>query len=168
MGNTTITSQLLCVNATADTISRYDFYGSKLNCTLDDAEIPPVTTRLRRIASTGGSKNAALAPSVKQVPDNESPCIGRSFTYPNWRIYNFTDSDRGSVRFTLENRALLRQVHCQADEMQWIKCESVAENITTFVRVQPAPLEIFVNQTWFCDNTASGTTNPSVNPSQPT
>jgi len=87
---------------------------------------------------------------VRRPPDNDSPCIGRSFTYPNWRVHNLTDSGNGAHSLTLESRALLRQVRCRTDGNQWTRCDDSATTERTLVRVQTTPLEVFVDQSWTC------------------
>ena len=154
LGNTTLASDPTCVNTTLSTPSLYPDYGLTSNCTVPNMDIPIVSAHLRRIPVTKTSRSAALAvpagTGVRPAPDNESPCIGRSFTYPNWRIYNLTESFDESLSFTLENRALLSQIQCRTDGDRWTRCDEPAGKGSTFVRVQTMPFEVFVNQSWAC------------------
>ncbi|KAK9778145.1 hypothetical protein SCAR479_05115 [Seiridium cardinale] len=94
--------------------------------------------------------NASDAP-----PSNGSPCIGLSFTYPNWDVGNFTytSGDGGPVTFALKNHANGQSTICsleagQLGDGQWATCDN-----STQVSFSQQTGILLVDQTWQCSIT---------------
>ncbi|KAI1778145.1 hypothetical protein F4818DRAFT_405036 [Hypoxylon cercidicola] len=94
-----------------------------------------------------------IPPSQKEVTDtpwNPTPCIGTSFSYPNWDVQDFSseEGDGGViVSFRLNNHASNQSVACAVGEGEWYSC---GDNSTT-VRFTEETAELSVNQTWICN-----------------
>ncbi|KAL7623199.1 hypothetical protein AAE478_006880 [Parahypoxylon ruwenzoriense] len=87
--------------------------------------------------------------SAKDTPWNPTPCIGLSFSYPNWDIQGFFSerNDEGtSVHFRLNNHANNQSVMCEVQGGEWSSC-----NNSTDVRFDEESKEVSVNQTWVCN-----------------
>jgi len=129
------------------------------NCTLPDSAFPLGLADLRRPAKKENKNAGALRAKPNRVqngtrivPTNDTPCIGRSFTYPNWRVQNWTRDT-----FSLENRATRATVVCPAALDGWVRCrDEPGSQLITYVNSNSS---LSVNQTWSC----SGQMNePSV------
>ncbi|KAI1806085.1 hypothetical protein F4811DRAFT_569606 [Daldinia bambusicola] len=94
-----------------------------------------------------------IPPSEEEVlgtPWNETPCIGLSFSYPNWDVQNVTreeGDDETMLRFRLSNRADNQSVTCAAKGGEWSVCDSPS----TEVRFTEETNELSINQTWVCN-----------------
>ncbi|KAK6951176.1 hypothetical protein Daesc_007707 [Daldinia eschscholtzii] len=90
-----------------------------------------------------------IPPSEKEVlgtPWNETPCIGTSFSYPNWDVQNVTHEkgDDGAIlSFRLNNHANNQSVVCTAKGGGWTICDGNS----TEVRFTEETSELSVNQT---------------------
>ncbi|KAI0599835.1 hypothetical protein F4775DRAFT_599710 [Biscogniauxia sp. FL1348] len=85
------------------------------------------------------------------APWNETPCVGLSFSYPNWDVGNFTyNGNYGevSVSFHLRNHANNQTTTCDYQGSEWYKCDN-----TTEVRFDDTIAQLSVNQTWSCNAT---------------
>ena len=103
--------------------------------------------------STSSAINAPLDP----VPDNETPCIGTSFTYPGWSVLNFTSEEidgKPVVQLVLNSEATGFLQSCSGQGDGYLTCQSsklpsgLLDSPTTTVLYQSSVL--FVNQTWSC------------------
>ncbi|XXH03920.1 hypothetical protein Hte_010328 [Hypoxylon texense] len=94
-----------------------------------------------------------IPPSEKAAtgtPWNQTPCIGLSFSYPNWDVedISYDEGDGGaSVSFRLSNHANNQSVACTAQGGEWSSC---GDN-STAVRFTQDTSELSVNQTWVCN-----------------
>lgn len=89
------------------------------------------------------------ANATDNPPWNETPCVGLSFSYPNWDVDNFSHTT-GSVSFSLRNHANNASTQCSfqrdgSDEAQWVACGN-----STKVLFDGQSGLLFVNQTWEC------------------
>ncbi|OTA95051.1 hypothetical protein M434DRAFT_29260 [Hypoxylon sp. CO27-5] len=88
--------------------------------------------------------------AAKGTPWNPTPCIGPSFSYPNWDVRNFSYNrgDGGdSVSLRLNNHASNQSVACTVQEGEWSDCGSNSTSVR-FIRNNG---ELSVNQTWICN-----------------
>ncbi|KAI0842465.1 hypothetical protein F5Y06DRAFT_306012 [Hypoxylon sp. FL0890] len=88
--------------------------------------------------------------AAKVTPWNPTPCIGPSFSYPNWDVQNFTytrGDDGDSVSLHLNNHASNQSVACTVQEGEWFDCESNSTSVR-FIRNSG---ELSINQTWICN-----------------
>ncbi|KAI1649125.1 uncharacterized protein F4817DRAFT_42487 [Daldinia loculata] len=94
-----------------------------------------------------------IPPSEKEVlgtPWNPTPCIGTSFSYPNWDVQNVTcekGDDGTTLSFSLSNHANNQSVACTDKGGEWSTCDSNS----TEVRFTEETSELSINQTWICN-----------------
>ncbi|KAI1380685.1 hypothetical protein F4677DRAFT_404301 [Hypoxylon crocopeplum] len=136
-----LTELLDCVNDATQTI-----------CTVVDGEATPFSGDYVIPAWKSGGVDI-IPPSQNAVTDtpwNPSPCIGPSFSYPNWDVQNFSfdgSDSEASVSFRLYNHATNESVTCTVQEGEWSSC---GDN-STGVRFVEGTSELSVNQTWICN-----------------
>lgn len=83
---------------------------------------------------------------VTETPWNETPCVGLSFSYPDWDVQDFT-YEEGEASFRLNNHGNNGSVACAVQEGDWSDC---GDNSTS-VRYVEQTGELSVNQTWVCN-----------------
>ncbi|KAI0108363.1 hypothetical protein F4814DRAFT_455148 [Daldinia grandis] len=94
-----------------------------------------------------------IPPSGKEAlgtPWNPTPCIGTSFSYPNWDVQNVTQEkgdDGTTLSFTLSNHANNQLAACTTKGREWSVCDSNS----TEVKFTEETSELSVNQTWVCN-----------------
>ncbi|KAI0853257.1 hypothetical protein F5Y00DRAFT_257916 [Daldinia vernicosa] len=94
-----------------------------------------------------------IPPSEKEVlgtPWNPTPCIGTSFSYPNWDVQNVTQGkgdDGTTLSFSLSNHANNQSTACTTKGGEWSTCDSDS----TEVRFTEETSELAINQTWVCN-----------------
>ncbi|KAI5917236.1 hypothetical protein F4810DRAFT_718068 [Camillea tinctor] len=89
--------------------------------------------------------------ATANAPWNETPCVGLSFSYPNWDVENFTSSSTDgdvSVRFHLRNHANNQTTTCDYQGSGWHQCDN-----TTEVKFDGVTFKLSINQTWTCNAT---------------
>ncbi|KAI1440585.1 hypothetical protein F5Y02DRAFT_432103 [Annulohypoxylon stygium] len=90
------------------------------------------------------------------TPWNPTPCIGPSFSYPNWDVQVFAyrqgDDDESSVSFRLNNHGNNQSTTCTIPEGDWSSCDNLTD-----VRFIGETGELSVSQTWVCSR---GENNP--------
>ncbi|KAI2625709.1 hypothetical protein GGR54DRAFT_592688 [Hypoxylon sp. NC1633] len=88
--------------------------------------------------------------AIPETPWNPTPCIGPSFSYPNWDVQDFSSETTDGeifVSFRLNNHAGNETVSCTVKEGEWLSCD----NKLTVVRFIQETKELSVNQTWVCN-----------------
>ncbi|KAI1850631.1 hypothetical protein JX266_003913 [Neoarthrinium moseri] len=82
-------------------------------------------------------------------PWNETPCIGLSFSYPNWDVDKLTYSGE-HVEFSLRNHANNQSSRCSFERRDsssehWVTCDN-----STQALFNEQTQQLHVNQTWQC------------------
>ncbi|KAI1462612.1 hypothetical protein F4805DRAFT_471925 [Annulohypoxylon moriforme] len=120
-------------------------------CTVaDDLAIPFTGEYVTPVWASGGM--AIIPPSGKEArgtPWNPTPCIGPSFSYPNWDVKDFTYDvigEESSISFLLNNHGNNQSTRCTVPESEWASCDN-----STNVRFTEETRELFVSQTWICN-----------------
>ncbi|KAI2469444.1 hypothetical protein F4781DRAFT_394078 [Annulohypoxylon bovei var. microspora] len=119
-------------------------------CTVADDMISPFSGEYV-IPSWNSDSLGIIPPSEKEAlgtPWNPTPCIGPSFSYPNWDVQDFifeSGSDESSVSFRLNNHGNNQSTTCTVPEGEWSSCDN-----STNVRFIEATRELSVSQTWIC------------------
>ncbi|KAI1211638.1 uncharacterized protein F4807DRAFT_418509 [Annulohypoxylon truncatum] len=125
--------------------------GQQMICTAADELAPSFTGEYVTPTWSSGSVDI-IPPSEKEpsgTPWNPTPCIGPSFSYPNWDVQDFTYEDAGdqsSVSFLLNNHGNNRSTKCAVPEGEWASCDN-----STNVRFNEETGELSVSQTWICN-----------------
>ncbi|KAI1105351.1 hypothetical protein F4804DRAFT_304601 [Jackrogersella minutella] len=120
-------------------------------CTVADDAVSPLSSEYVTPVWNSGSVEI-IPPSENAVPEtpwNPTPCIGPSFSYPNWDVQDFLyeRGDNGSsASFRLDNHASNQSVACTIQEGEWSSCDN-----STNVRFIREIGELSVNQTWTCN-----------------
>ncbi|KAI1416186.1 hypothetical protein F5Y13DRAFT_186438 [Hypoxylon sp. FL1857] len=120
-------------------------------CTVADDSISPFNGDYVTPSWNSGAVDV-IPPSqatAKGTPWNPTPCIGPSFSYPNWDVkgFSYTRGDEGdSVSLSLNNHASNETVTCTVQEGDWSNCGNNSTNVR-FIRNKG---ELSVNQTWVC------------------
>lgn len=86
------------------------------------------------------------------VPDNDTPCIGFSFSYPNWDVLGLSYSPYSkSVNFEVRNHAINVTVPCTSPSTgkNRIKCRDEPQTTTDGV-FDGASGELRIDQAWSC------------------
>ncbi|KAI0179281.1 hypothetical protein GGR52DRAFT_298964 [Hypoxylon sp. FL1284] len=90
-----------------------------------------------------------IPPSDKPVtstPWNPTPCIGTSFSYPNWDVQNFTSFDDYEIGFHLYNHGNNETVWCVIQTSGWEGCGESS----TAAQFNKETRELSVNAAWYC------------------
>jgi hypothetical protein len=89
------------------------------------------------------------ANATDNPPWNQTPCIGLSFSYPNWDVNNLTCAGSG-VSFSLRNHANNVSSQCSFQRNGSSEGQRVACGNSTRVLFDKQSSLLFVNQTWEC------------------
>ena len=147
------TAPLACVpngNSTTDkscTLANKDL-GPAVPATVKWPSPPKALDLSRQIPQKSGKGELA------SVPDNDTPCIGLSFSYPNWEVIGLSYSPTGdgkSVNFELRNRASNESVRCTSPSAGKAKvtCQDGPTTKTDGV-FDGASGELQIEQSWSC------------------
>ncbi|KAI1091341.1 hypothetical protein F5B19DRAFT_493569 [Rostrohypoxylon terebratum] len=125
--------------------------GKQTRCTLTDESTFPFTGDYVTPIWTAGPIEV-IPPSENEAPDtpwNPTPCIGPSFSYPNWDVQDFAYrqvyGDESSVSFRLNNHGNNQSTTCAISEGDWMRCDN-----STDVRFTGEIRELSISQTWVC------------------
>lgn len=144
------TEPLSCINIGNSSTDR--------SCTLADQDLgpavpatlkwpspPKVPNRSRWVAPNSGESELA------SVPDNDTPCVGLSFSYPNWDVIGLSYSNGDSVNFELRNHPSNVSVRCTSPSTgkARITCQDGPTTKTEGV-LDGESGELRIDQTWSC------------------
>ncbi|KAI0885484.1 uncharacterized protein GGS22DRAFT_199788 [Annulohypoxylon maeteangense] len=120
-------------------------------CTVADELVSPFTGKYITPIWTSGSMEI-IPPSEKEAPGtpwNPTPCIGPSFSYPNWDVEDFAyegANDESSVSFRLNNHGNNQSTKCTVPEGEWASCDN-----STNVRFTEDTGKLSIRQSWVCN-----------------
>ncbi|KAI0009919.1 hypothetical protein F4779DRAFT_579829 [Xylariaceae sp. FL0662B] len=124
---------------------------TQTRCTAVDDEVPSFSGDY--VTPVSHSDEVDIIPPSPDhdigVPWNPTPCIGPSFSYPNWDVddFSYDEIDAGiTVSFQLSNHANNQSVACTIQGGEWSSC-----NNSTDVRFVEDTNQLSVNQTWSCN-----------------
>ncbi|KAK4206855.1 hypothetical protein QBC37DRAFT_457389 [Rhypophila decipiens] len=147
---------LSCPNCTIAESRRSESCASQ-TCSIADLDIPTAVATIEYPPKpTGDPDGVPRTPpgtgrdQPSSVPDNETPCIGTSFSYPNWDVTDL-DSLAGGKTFTfkLRNHVLDASIQCTARNSGEVTCEDGAATKTNG-SFDAQSSELSIEQAWTC------------------